>query len=64
MLNDDAGRSFTGGIEIMTVVKLDAKTHVDIFSQELIRYFVFLQHVVVDAGTGNYAAREEAEESV
>jgi len=43
---------------------LNAITHVDVFSQELVRGLVLLQSVVVDATAGKGAAEEETEESV
>lgn len=41
----------------------DAKTHVDILRQELVRGLVFLEEIRVDAGAGEGAAEEEAEET-
>ena len=39
-------------------------THVDVLGQELVARLVLAQHVAVDAGAGERAAEEEAEEPV
>lgn len=42
----------------------DAKAYIDILGQELVRCLVLLQDVAVDAGAGESATEQEAEETV
>jgi hypothetical protein len=39
------------------------QTYVDVFGQELVRYAVFINDIVVHAGAGRGCTGEEAEES-
>ena len=51
-------------MRVMDEKPLDANTYINVFGQKLVRHFVLLKDVVVDASSSKCSPRKEAEESV
>lgn len=49
---------------VMDEKPLYANTYINVFGQKLVRHFVLLEDVVIDASTGKRSTSKEAEQSM